>query len=55
MMHKVPRLIRILEKTDLHSLTQHGGSSGISKIGRSRDPSYRIITGQGLGFSIEEI
>ena len=28
-MHKVPRLIRILEKTDLHSITQHGGSSRI--------------------------
>ena len=32
----------------MHSLTQHGGSSGISKIGRRRDPSYRIITGQGI-------
>ena len=32
-----------------YSLTQHGGSSGISKIER-RDPSYRIITRQGLGF-----
>ena len=32
---------------DCNSLTQHGGSSGISKIGRRRDPSYRIITGQG--------
>ena len=31
----------------MHSLTQHGGSSGISKIGRNRDPSYRIITRQG--------
>ena len=30
-MCKVPRLIRILEKTDPHSLTQHGGLSGISK------------------------
>ena len=28
----VPRLIRI-EKLDLHYLTPHGGSSGITKIG----------------------
>ena len=60
-MCKIPRLIGILEKTYLHSLTQHGGLSGISKkkriykrkgiwkIGRRRDTNYRINTGQGLG------
>ena len=32
----------------MHSLTQHGGSSGISKIGNRRDPNKYFITGQDL-------
>ena len=30
----------------MHSLTQHGGSSRISKIGNRRDPNEYFITGQ---------
>ena len=30
----------------MHSLTQHGGSSGISKIGNRRDPNKYFIIGQ---------
>ena len=30
----------------MHSLTQHGGSSGIMKIGKRGDPNKYFITGQ---------
>ena len=32
----------------MHSLIQHGGLSGISKIGKRRDPNKYFITGQDL-------
>ena len=32
----------------MHSLTQHGGLSGISKIGNRRDPNKYFIIGQDM-------
>ena len=51
-MQVYPRHIRKRNK-DSNSLTQHGGLSGISKIGIRRDPSYRINIGKGLGITIK--